>query len=274
MFAFASNSVLCRLALARGVIDPVSFSSVRILSGAAALWLVSAVLRRKSRPQGSWISALMLAVYAFGFSFAYVTLSAGTGALIVMSSVQTTMIVAGLLGGERLARTQWMGLVLALGGIGYLLSPGLAAPPLLGAASMALAGIAWGIYSLRGRSSADPVTTTTDNFLRAAPIALVLSLAQAGDIHLTIRGFSLAIVSGALTSGLGYVLWYAALRRLTVARAAVAQLTVPVIVAVSGVVLLAESINLRLVIASVMVLGGVGMVAGSDRSRELPKKIP
>ncbi len=262
MIAFASNSILCRLALAHGVIDPISFASVRILSGAAALWIVSAALRRKSRPHGSWLSASMLALYAFGFSVAYVTLSAGTGALIIMSSVQMTMIVGGLLQGERLVRMQWAGLLLALAGTVYLVSPGLTSPPLLGSLSMALAGFAWGIYSLRGGGSVDPVTATTDNFIRAVPVALVLSLVELGSMHLSLKGVLLAICSGALTSGLGYVIWYAALKRLTVTRAAVAQLTVPVIVAISGIVLLSEAISARLVVASVAVLGGVGMVVG------------
>jgi drug/metabolite transporter (DMT)-like permease len=268
LIAFASNSVLCRLALAHGAIDPASFTSLRILSGAATLWCISALLRRRSRPKGSWVSAFMLALYAFGFSYAYVSLSAGTGALILMGAVQATMIVGGIRTGERLIPIQWVGLMLALGGTVYLVSPGITGPPVLGSALMALAGFAWGVYSLRGGGSDDPITTTTDNFIRAAPIALGMSLVQLGEMRWSTQGVLLAIVSGSLTSGIGYVLWYAALRGLTATRAAVVQLAVPVIVAIGGVLFLSEAIVARLVIASVVVLGGVGLaVAGRVRMK-------
>jgi len=263
LIAFGSNSVLCRLALAGGGIDPASFTNLRLLSGAATLWIISALLRRRSRPMGSWISASMLALYAFAFSYAYVSLSIGTGALILMGAVQATMIVAGIRAGERLNPLQWMGLLLALGGTVFLVSPGITGPPVLGSALMAAAGIAWGIYSLRGRGSDDPITTTTDNFIRAVPMAVIVNLIQLGEIHWSTQGVLLALLSGSITSGIGYVLWYAALRGLTATRAGIVQLGVPVLAAIGGVVILSEAITTRLVIAGLAVLGGVGLAVAA-----------
>ena len=268
LVAFASNSVLCRMALAGGAIDPTGFTILRILSGAATLWVVSAFLRRRSRPSGSWVSASMLALYAFAFSYAYVSLSIGTGALILMGAVQATMIVAGIRAGERFVPIQWIGLLMAFGGTVYLVSPGVTGPPPLGAALMATAGIAWGIYSLRGRGSADPITATTDNFIRAVPFALGIGLLQLRQMQWSTHGVVLALISGSLTSGIGYVMWYSALRGLTATRAAVVQLALPVLAAIGGVVLLAEPVTTRLVVASVAVVGGVGLsVAGRKRLR-------
>jgi drug/metabolite transporter (DMT)-like permease len=247
------------MALAGGAIDPTDFTSLRILSGAAALWVISALLKKKSRPSGSWVSAAMLSMYAFAFSYAYMSLSVGTGALILMGSVQVTMIAAGLRSGERLNLWRWIGLFAALGGVIYLVSPGVTAPPIGGSALMAVAGIAWGVYSLRGRGGADPVTATTDNFIRAAPLAIVASVAQLGGMHWSTPGILLALVSGAVTSGIGYVIWYAALRGLTATRAAVVQLAVPVIASLGGVILLSESISARLLLSSITVLGGVAL---------------
>jgi len=274
LIAFASNSVLCRLALAQGAIDPTSFTILRILSGAATLWIISALLRRRSRPRGSWISAFMLALYAFTFSYAYVSLSAGTGALILMGAVQATMIVGGIRAGELLIPIQWVGLLLALGGTVYLVSPGITGPPVLGSILMAIAGFAWGGYSLRGRGTDDPITTTTDNFIRAVPIALGIALVQLGEMTWSKQGVLLALLSGSLTSGIGYVLWYAALRGLTATRAAVAQLTVPVIAAIGGVVFLSEAIVARLVIASLAVLGGVGLAVAGRVQRKTKTSAP
>lgn len=259
LVAFAANSVLCRLALASEAIDPTSFTTLRILAGAATLWIISALLRRRSRPRGSWLSASMLALYAFAFSYAYVSLTTGTGALILMGAVQATMIVGGIRSGERLVPMQWAGLLLALVGVVYLVSPGITGPPLLGSILMASAGLAWGIYSLRGRGGDDPVTATTDNFIRAAPIALLITTVQLAEVRGSAQGILLAVLSGSITSGIGYVLWYAALRGLTATRAAAVQLAVPVITAIGGVVVLSESITTRLVIASLAVLGGVGL---------------
>ena len=254
------------MALVGGSIDPASFTSLRMISGAATLWSISFFLRRKSRPGGSWISAAMLALYAIAFSYAYVRLGTGTGALILMGSVQATMIVAGIRAGERLAPRQWLGLLVALGGTTYLVFPGITAPPVFGSLLMATAGIAWGIYSLRGRGSNDPITATTDNFIRAVPIVVVLVLVQRNEAGWSTYGILLAIVSGSLTSGIGYVLWYTALRGLTATRAAIVQLGVPILAAAGGVMLLSEVITPRLVIASIAVLAGVG-VAVTGRAR-------
>ncbi len=269
VLAFASNSILCRVALATEGIDPASFTAVRIVSGALTLWCVSAFIRRRGRPKGSWLSASMLALYAVAFSFAYISLGIGTGAMIVMGSVQATMIIGGIRTGERPGLTQWIGALTAMGGLVYLTSPGAAAPPPAGSLLMICAGFAWGVYSLRGRGSADPVTTTTDNFLRAVPMVLVVNLIMFGGVHWSAKGMILGLVSGSLTSGLGYVVWYAALRGLTATRAAVVQLAVPVVAAMGGVVLLSEVISTRLVVASVIILGGVGLTLfGQDRRGE------
>jgi drug/metabolite transporter (DMT)-like permease len=273
LVAFASNSLLCRMALAGGAIDPAGFASLRLLSGAATLWLISALLRRRSRPRGSWMSASMLAIYAFAFSYAYVGLSTGTGALILMGAVQVTMIVSGIRAGERLIPMQWMGLLLALGGTVYLASPGITGPPVIGTLVMATAGIAWGIYSLRGRGSDDPITATTDNFIRAVPMALVITLVQFGKMKWSTYGLLLALLSGSLTSGIGYVMWYAALRGLTATRAAIVQLAVPVIAAAGGVLILSESITTRLVIASLAVVGGVGIAVAGRAHRNQKSEI-
>jgi len=254
------------MALVGGSIDPASFTSLRMVSGAATLWSISFFLRRKSRPGGSWISAAMLALYAIAFSYAYVRLGTGTGALILMGSVQATMIVAGIRAGERLAPRQWLGLLVALGGTTYLVFPGITAPPVFGSLLMVTAGIAWGIYSLRGRGSNDPITATTDNFIRAVPIVVVLVLVQRNEAGWSTYGILLAIVSGSLTSGIGYVLWYTALRGLTATRAAIVQLGVPILAAAGGVMLLSEVITPRLVFASIAVLAGVG-VAVTGRVR-------
>lgn len=269
LVAFASNSLLCRMALAGKTIDPASFTNLRILSGAVTLWVISSLLRKRARPRGSWISASMLVLYAFAFSFAYVSLSAGTGALVLMGTVQATMIVAGIRTGERLVPLQWTGLLVALGGTVYLVSPGITAPPLIGSLLMATAGLAWGVYSLRGRGSQDPITATTDNFIRAAPIAILMVLVQPGEMRWSTQGALLALVSGSLTSGIGYVVWYSALQGLTATRAAVVQLAVPAIASIGGVVLLSESVTTRLVVASLAVLGGVGLaVAGRVHRRQ------
>ncbi len=266
LVAFAGNSVLCRLALGEGSIDAASFSSVRLVTGALTLLAVSA-WRRRGAPQvgGDWRSAAALFLYAVPFSYAYATLTTGTGALILFGSVQATMIVSALLGGERPAPLQWAGLAVALAGLGYLVAPAVARPSLLGSASMAVAGIAWGRYSVRGRRSADPLAGTTGNFSRSVPLALVVSLVFAGFAHASLRGLALAVASGALASGLGYVVWYGALRGLSGTRAAVVQLSVPVIAAAGGVVFIGEQITGRLVVAGSMVLGGIALAVGPRR---------
>ena len=263
MLAFAGNSLLCRLALQHMGIDAASFTSVRIVSGALVLWLIAA--RRGGGPQpkrlrGGWVSALALFVYAEAFSFAYLSLPAGTGALLLFAAVQISMIGWGLYRGEQFTRWQVIGFVLAIGGLVLLLLPGIAAPPLGGAMLMTAAGVAWAVYSLKGRGSGDPTGATAGNFVRAAPLALAVSAAMFSAMRWSPAGIGWGVASGALTSGLGYVIWYRALRELRVTSAAAVQLSVPVIAAFGGVIFLGESASLRLVAASVLVLGGVGLV--------------
>ncbi|WP_428623138.1 EamA family transporter [Sedimenticola sp.] len=262
MIAFAANSLLCRLALGEQSIDAASFTTLRLASGAAMLWLI---LRTRKPSQATpyssdWLAALMLFLYAASFSFAYITLSAGTGALILFGVVQLTMFFSGLRSGEAFSGISWIGLVVALAGLVYLVLPGVTAPEPVGALLMAVAGIGWGIYSLRGRGVANPLQSTARNFLLTVPLGLLLSIAFLGDFHISRQGLFLAITSGAIASGLGYVIWYAALRGLKATSAATVQLSVPVIAAFGGVLLLAETVTLRLLIASVAILGGIAIV--------------
>jgi drug/metabolite transporter (DMT)-like permease len=260
LLAFAANSLLTRMALDGGVIDPLSFTTLRLSSGALVLLpLARLVSPSKSLPaaKGSWGSGLALFAYAAAFSLAYVSLSTGMGALILFGAVQITMLTAALKSGEHLGVAQWVGTVTAVAGLVYLVLPGLAAPDPLGAALMGAAGIAWGVYSLRGRGALAPVAMTAGNFLRAAPLALIVSLVALSSRHLQPFGILLALTSGMVTSGLGYVLWYKALKELTTTQASLVQLLVPVLAAFGGVLFLAEQLSLRLVIASLLILGGV-----------------
>lgn len=259
MTAFAANSLLCRLALADTSIDPASFTTIRLVSGALTLCVIVRLRHRQQTLGGNWPSATALFLYAATFSFAYISLPAGIGALLLFGAVQVTMIAAGLRAGERLSLRQTGGFVLALIGLVVLLRPGLTAPPLTGSILMLIAGIAWGIYSLRGRNSGDPAAATAGNFLRAAPIAILLSLALIMRLHLDRTGVIYALLSGALASGIGYVAWYAALRGMTATGAAIVQLSVPVIAAAGGILLLNETLSLRLVIASGAILGGIAL---------------
>jgi drug/metabolite transporter (DMT)-like permease len=267
MLAFAANSLLCRLALAGGRIDPASFTSLRVVSGAVALSLIFVVQRR--RPPvfaANWRSVLALTGYLVFFGFAYLSLKAGAGALILFGAVQLTMFAAALRAGERLSAAAWLGFVVALGGLFYLVSPGLAAPDPLGAALMTVAGIAWGAYSLFGRGTADPLAVTAANFIYATPLVLLAALFWLARLHLTAAGAALAVASGALASGCGYAIWYAALRGLAPTRAAMVQLSVPAIAALGAVVVLGEPLTLRLVLASALTLGGVGIALWSRAS--------
>jgi len=260
MLAFAGNSILTRMALAEAEAGPWTFTLIRLVSGATILALLAGP--RRALSAANPISALALLAYAGFFSFAYLTLPAGTGALILFGMVQVTMIGAGLLGGERLGLPQLGGGALAIAGLVALLGPGIAAPSALGAAMMAIAGIAWGLYSLRGRRGGDPTQATAGNFLQAAAMALVLSLpvlALSPEPGLTPKGFALAIASGAITSGLGYAIWYTALKGLTSSTAGTAQLSVPAITAILGVLVLSEPVTLRFLAASVVILGGVAL---------------
>ena len=260
MVAFASNSLLCRLALRKTSIDAASFTFIRLLSGAIALCLIVITRKTGRAIAGNWISALALFAYAAAFSFAYIGLSAGTGALLLFGAVQATMIFWGLQKGERLNARQCFGLVIALGGLIALVFPGLSAPPIAEALLMTGAGIAWGIYSLRGKGAGDPTSVTAGNFCRSLVFATVLSVALVHWTNVDLAGIRYAIVSGAIASGVGYVIWYSALPGLTATTAAAVQLSVPVLAAVGGILVLGESITLRLLLASLLILGGIGLV--------------
>ena len=287
MLAFAGNSLLCRMALKHTAIDAASFTAIRMLSGACMLWLVLRLSRGKAASQpdptdsadkplpGNWLSACALFVYAAGFSFAYVSMSAATGALLLFASVQATMIGYGVWRGERLGPLQWAGIALALAGLVTLMLPGLAAPSPLASVSMISAGAAWGGYSLRGKSAPNPglnnpTEVTAGNFLRTVPMALALvlvtSLLMADYLTPDPAGMAYAVVSGALASGLGYAIWYQALPALKATHAATVQLSVPVIAALGGVLLIGEALTGTLVLASVTILGGIALVIGQKKS--------
>ena len=260
MVAFAGNSLLCRLALKQTSIDPASFTSVRLISAAITLWLLVQVNRGADSGKGNWPSALALFAYAAGFSFAYVGLTAATGALLLFGAVQTTMIGYGIWRGERFQKLQLVGLVLAIGGLVGLLLPGLSAPPLLNSLLMLGAGIAWGIYTLRGRGAGNPTMVTAGNFLRTVPITVALSLVMFSHISLDSVGTLYAVLSGALASGIGYAIWYKALPALKATNAATVQLSVPVIAALGGIFFIGEPLTLRLVLASIAILAGIALV--------------
>ncbi len=260
--AFAANSLLCRMALGGDLIDPVSFTTLRLVSGALALAPISRVVAESKAPQktmGSWGSGFALFTYAAAFSLAYVSLSTGMGALILFGSVQVTMISAALKSGEKLGSVQWVGSIVAISGLIYLVLPGISAPDPIGALLMGIAGIAWGVYSIRGKDVSAPVSMTAENFLRSTPLALIAGAVAFSSVHLEPSGILLALISGIVTSGLGYVLWYKVLRSLTMSQASVVQLLVPVLAAFGGVAFLSEQVSVRLVSASALILGGVAM---------------
>lgn len=260
LVAFAANSILARAALTGTATDPLSFTAIRIGAGALMLWLIVRSRPGLAEGPGSWISALALFGYAVAFSLAYLSLTAATGALLLFGAVQVTMVGWSLATGDRMAPRQWGGFVLALGGLAWLLMPGLAAPPAGPAALMIAAGVAWGIYTLRARGAGDPTRVTASNFLLACIPATLVAAGFFGRLSIDLPGILLAAASGALASGLGYAVWYAALKTIRTATAAVAQLSVPVITAVAGVVLLAEPLSLRLAVAGAAVLGGIALV--------------
>lgn len=271
MLAFAANSLLCRLALGQELIDAASFTAVRVTSGAIILGLILLPRwRAHGRSSADWRSVTMLFTYMTFFSFAYLSLNAGTGALILFGAVQLTMFIAALRGGELFPLLSWIGLTFAIIGLVYLVLPGVTAPDPLGASLMAIAGIAWGFYSLLGRGSADPLEATANNFIYSVPLVIIVSLLFTDDFHSSSSGLALAVGSGAIASGLGYVIWYAALRGLTATRAATVQLSVPAIAAFGGVILLSEQVTLRLIIASAATLGGIAIVL-AQRAAQAPR---
>jgi drug/metabolite transporter (DMT)-like permease len=261
MVAFASNSIICRLALRDEAIDPASFTSIRLGSGALTLLVVFFIKSHGSSPRshGSWASAISLFFYAICFSYAYVSLDAGTGALILFGCVQGTMIAAGLWLGDRPAPIEWLGWVIALAGLVWLLLPGAAAPSVAGAGLMALAGIAWGVYSIRGRAESNAVGANASNFSLSLLLVAILTALAFSSAKISTTGILLALLSGTITSGLGYVIWYVALDHLSAMQAALVQLSVPAIALAGGAILLAEPLTLRVTLASALVLGGIAI---------------
>jgi drug/metabolite transporter (DMT)-like permease len=268
MLAFAANALFCRMALGPGLIDAASFAGVRVISGTVTLGLIL-VLRPRRAACGTfdWRQAAMLSAYMVFFAFAYLSLSVGTGALILFGAVQITMFVSGIRAGEYFSPLSWAGLLVAAAGLIYLVWPGVTAPDLLGAVLMAVAGIAWGFYSLLGRGVADPIGATTWNFVYSVPIVLVASLPFQRELAISVQGVALAVASGAIASGCGYAIWYTALPGLTATRAAAVQLSVPVIAALAGVALIAEDVTLRLIVATAATLGGVAIVLAQRAAR-------
>ena len=276
LVAFAANSLLCRMALGGELIDPVSFTTLRLASGAVVLLILSRVVRQPNdapkNTGASWVSAMALFAYAMAFSLAYVSLKTGMGALILFGSVQITMIGSAVISGEKLGVRQLVGSAAAISGLIYLVLPALSAPDPLGASLMCVSGIAWGVYSIRGKGSPSPALTTTGNFVRAAPMAILASLIAITSAHVDPKGVLLASISGIVTSGLGYIVWYKALRGLTTTQASVLQLTVPVLAAAAGIVFLMEELSPRLLFASTTILGGVALAVVS-KTRMIKNKI-
>ena len=268
LLAFAANSVICRYALKDNAIDPGMFTSIRLISGATILVVLVFLSkeRRKEKSKGSWFSAAMLFLYAAAFSYAYVSLETGIGALIIFGVVQITMITSSIMSGYRLSLIEWFGIILALAGFLYLLLPGASAPSLTGFLLMTLSGIGWGIYSLRGKQSKRPLVDTAYNFLRSLPFLILLFYFLAQESNYTSEGIYLALLSGIVTSGLGYTIWYLALKGLNSIQASIVQLLVPVLAAIGGVIFIGELISLRLMLSSLMILGGIVLL--------ILKKIP
>lgn len=260
MLAFAGNSLLCRLALRETAIDAASFTAVRLLAGACMLWLLLQLRQNRQAPAGSWAGAVALFTYAAAFSFAYLQLDTGVGALLLFGAVQLSMLLWGLLRGERLGLCASLGTALATAGLLALLLPGASSPPLLAALLMLLAGVAWGAYSLLGRGQGNPLAVTAGNFLRATPLAVLLALAVLPQLNWDGPGLFYALLSGALTSGVGYAIWYSALPGLHASQAATVQLSVPILAALGGSLLLSEALTLRLLLSAVAVLGGIALV--------------
>ncbi len=262
LIAFAANSVLCRLALGGGAIDAASFTAIRLFSGVLTLLLILVLRREKSLipRKGSWMSSLMLFLYAITFSYAYITLDTGTGALILFGAVQISMIVISLFSGNRLHVSERVGMALSFGGFVYLVLPGISTPSPLGFTLMMFSGIAWGIYTLRGRDSESPLQDTAHNFMRTIPLIAVLMVIAFNQAQYSFEGVIYASLSGGLASGLGYSIWYAALRGLSATQAAVIQLLVPVIAALGGILFVSEVITYRLAISASMILGGILLV--------------
>ena len=262
LIAFAANSVLCRMALGENTIDASSFTVIRLLSGVLVLLAIVKITHSKKSlsSTGSWLAGMMLFLYAITFSFAYMTLETGSGALILFGSVQITMIFLSLFSGNRLHLSEWIGLSIAFIGFVYLVLPGVTAPSITGFILMSVAGIAWGIYTLKGRGSDDPILDTSSNFLRTLPFVILLAITAVNTAEYSIEGIVFAVLSGGIASGIGYTIWYSALGGLSVTQAAVVQLSVPVIAALGGVIFVSETLTRRLTLSALMILGGILLV--------------
>jgi len=262
LIAFAANSVLCRLALGSGTIDAASFTGIRLFSGAIALFIILSIKSSNKglSSKGSWAASFALFLYAITFSYAYLLVDTGTGALILFGSVQISMILMSLISGTRLHLSEWSGVIIAFSGFVYLIVPSITTPSINGFILMTISGISWGVYTLMGRSSKNPLMDTTFNFLRTIPLVVLLALYAMQNIHFSSEGVILALLSGGITSGVGYTVWYIVLRDLSSTQAAVIQLSVPVIAAIGGVVFVAEVITSRLIISTAVVLSGILMV--------------
>lgn len=264
LIAFAGNSLLCRAALAITTIDAATFTSIRLISGALALWMLVKLKQKKAKIQttneSNWSSAFALFAYAFFFSFAYRHLSAAAGALILFSAVQITMISTGIWRGERLNAFQLLGFCISFVGLVGLLLPGISTPPLAYALLMVCAGIAWGIYSLKGKNVTQPLNATAYNFIKTVPLTLLANMILFNQLSLDIQGATYAVASGAIASGVGYAIWYSVLPNLKATSAASLQLSVPVFAAMGGIIFLNETLTLRLTIAAALILAGIEMV--------------
>lgn len=273
LLAFAGNSILCRLALGDNTIDAASFTSIRMLSGIVVLFLILKIVKQKGSEasKGSWSASFMLFLYAIAFSYAYLSLDTGTGALILFASVQITMIIVGIYLGNKLNWIEWLGIFISFFGFVYLVYPELTSPSLIGFILMSIAGIAWGFYTLAGKNSSNPLSDTTYNFTRTLPFVAILIIVSLPDINATKSGVMLAIVSGGITSGIGYSLWYLALGGLSATQAAVVQLLVPVLAGIGGIVFTGEILTNRLLFSSLIILGGILLVT---LGKALVKKSP
>lgn len=267
MLAFSGNSLLCRAALLQTDIDAASFTSIRLVSGALMLWLLVSLRANSKHNEGSWLSAATLFIYAATLSFAYAGLPAGLGAILLFGAVQVTMISWGIKTGECFSVKQWLGLVLAFAGLIGLMLPGVSAPPLISSLLMIGSGVAWGLYSLRGKGTGNPIAVTAGNFARAVPFSIILSVLFFKHMSLDPLGVAYAITSGAITSGLGYTIWYTVVPALRASSAATIQLCSPVLTSIAGVVFLQEELTLRLLLSSVVILGGIALVIYSRQPR-------
>ena len=278
LIAFAANSVLCKMALGAKTIDASGFTIIRMLSGILVLMMIFAATKQRSAkastntPKGSWSAGIYLFIYALAFSFAYVSLDTGVGALILFTAVQVTMILTGLFKGHRFSRFEWLGLATAFSGFIYLILPSVSSPSLVGFVLMIAAGMAWAGYTFAGQGTKNPIADTAFNFLRTLPLVLALFVVSLPYIEVSVNGAILAILSGGVASGVGYAIWYSALRGLSTIQAAIVQLLVPIIAAIGGILFSNEVVSVRLIIATGVILGGISMVILAKHKLVLPAK--